>query len=217
MPRLALARFQRPHPQRRRPGRARARRAGTRPRTRVRPPRGQAGKRRRRRRVREPRPPPPRLRTRWRPRPPTTARRSEVDPGLHSGDAALGDMFEIRSSELALKVSKDPAVKHFAHHMIADHTRLSHEMKAAASQAGLAADLPTDLDRGAHQTLLDRPARRPVPRTSTTLTLEDQRQGHEAAPGHVQGLWRQGLRRSSPSRPLRGPRPCRSSRATWTR
>ena len=96
-------------------------------------------------------------------------------------DAAVGDMFEIHSSELALKVSTDPEVKKFARHMIADHTRMSHEMKAAASQAGLAADLPTDLD-GAHQTLLT-DLRGAQSQDFDHTYLEDQRQGHEAALG----------------------------------
>ena len=96
-------------------------------------------------------------------------------------DAAVGDMFEIRSSELAVKVSTDPEVKKFARHMIADHTRMSHEMKGAASQAGLAADLPTDLD-GAHQTMLS-DLRSAAPPDFDHKYLEDQRKGHEAALG----------------------------------
>ncbi len=96
-------------------------------------------------------------------------------------DAGVGDLFEIRSSELALKVSTDPEVKKFARHMISDHTRLSHEMKGAASQAGLAADLPTDLD-GAHQTLLT-DLRSAQPQDFDHSYLEDQRKGHEAALG----------------------------------
>ncbi|HWE46469.1 MAG TPA: DUF4142 domain-containing protein [Caulobacteraceae bacterium] len=96
-------------------------------------------------------------------------------------DAAVSDMFEIRSSELALKVSTDAQVKKFAHHMIVDHTRLSREMKGAASQAGLAADLPTDLD-GAHQTMLG-DLRSTKPEDFDHKYLEDQRKGHEEAVG----------------------------------
>ena len=96
-------------------------------------------------------------------------------------DAAVGDLFEIRSSELALKASTDPAIKKFARHMIADHTRLSHEMKGAASQAGLAADLPTDLD-GAHQTMLSN-LRDAKPQDFDHAYLDDQRKGHEEALG----------------------------------
>jgi putative membrane protein len=96
-------------------------------------------------------------------------------------DAAVGDMFEIRSSELALKVSTDPAVKKFAHHMIMDHTRMSHEMKAAATKAGAAADLPTDLD-GTHQTMLS-DLRSAAPQDFDHKYLEDQRKGHDEALG----------------------------------
>ena len=96
-------------------------------------------------------------------------------------DAAVGDMFEIHSSELALKVSTDPEVKKFARHMIADHTRLSHEMKGAATKAGAAADLPTDLD-ATHQTMLS-DLRSAAPQDFDHKYLEDQRKGHDEALG----------------------------------
>ena len=51
--------------------------------------------------------------------------------------AASSDLFEIRSSELALQRSQNSAVRAFARMLVADHTRMSNEMKTAASAAGL--------------------------------------------------------------------------------
>jgi len=51
--------------------------------------------------------------------------------------AASSDMFEIRSSELALQKSQKPAVKQFAQMMIKDHTTSSKNLMAAAQQDGV--------------------------------------------------------------------------------
>jgi putative membrane protein len=96
-------------------------------------------------------------------------------------DAAISDMFEIRSSRLALKRSKDPAVKAFAHHMIADHTKLSSQMKALVGKEGLAADLPTDLDSDHQGKLTD--LQNASDADFDHKYLDDQRSGHEAAVG----------------------------------
>jgi putative membrane protein len=52
--------------------------------------------------------------------------------------AASSDMFEIRSSELALQKSQTSAVKEFAQMMIKDHTEASKNLMAAAKQDGIA-------------------------------------------------------------------------------
>jgi putative membrane protein len=51
--------------------------------------------------------------------------------------AASSDMFEIRSSEVALQKSQTAAVKEFAQMMINDHTKASKELMAAAQQDGV--------------------------------------------------------------------------------
>src|SRR4051794_10942820 len=57
-------------------------------------------------------------------------------PGFMA-QAASGDQFEIQSSQLALQMSQNPAVRNFANMLIVDHTRLSQAMAAAAASAGL--------------------------------------------------------------------------------
>jgi putative membrane protein len=95
--------------------------------------------------------------------------------------AAMGDMFEIRSSELALKTSKDPAVKKFARHMIADHTKLSHEMKAAAAKSPSPIASPADLNPDLQSKLDD--LKSAAPADFDRKYLDDQRSGHDAALG----------------------------------
>jgi putative membrane protein len=51
--------------------------------------------------------------------------------------AASGDLFEIQSSQLALQMSQNPAIRQFAQMLITDHTRLSNTMMATARSAGL--------------------------------------------------------------------------------
>jgi putative membrane protein len=58
--------------------------------------------------------------------------------------AAIGDMYEIESSKLALQKSQNADVKKFAQQMITDHTRTSGELKKIASSANLTP--PTQLD-----------------------------------------------------------------------
>ena len=57
--------------------------------------------------------------------------------------AASGDQFEIQSSQLALQMSQNPAVRNFANMLIADHTRMSQMMMATAQSVGLAPPPPT--------------------------------------------------------------------------
>ena len=58
--------------------------------------------------------------------------------------AASSDMFEIRSSQLALQRSRSSAVRRMAQQLIADHTRSSHQLAALAQAKGIV--LPTELD-----------------------------------------------------------------------
>lgn len=58
--------------------------------------------------------------------------------------AAQSDVNEIKLSELAEQKATNPAVKAFAHKMVAEHTKMSASMKPFADSWGLTA--PTNLD-----------------------------------------------------------------------
>jgi len=68
--------------------------------------------------------------------------------------AAMGDMFEIESSRVALDRSKSEDVKRFAQEMIDTHTKTSDELKSTLVRIGLIIEPPTMLDT-LHQGLLD--------------------------------------------------------------
>lgn len=57
--------------------------------------------------------------------------------------AASSDMFEIESSRLALQRSQDPRIRAYAEMMIRDHTNMSSQLRAAATEAGVG--LPTQM------------------------------------------------------------------------
>ena len=63
--------------------------------------------------------------------------------------AASSDMFEIQSSQLALQMSQNAAVRAFAQMLVTDHTRMSNEMRLAAATAGLPLTPPALLPRQA--------------------------------------------------------------------
>lgn len=67
--------------------------------------------------------------------------------------AASGDQFEIQSSQMAMQVSQNPAVRAYAQMLIADHSRLSAQTMATARSAGINPPPPTLLPQ--HQALLD--------------------------------------------------------------
>jgi putative membrane protein len=73
-------------------------------------------------------------------------------PG-YMATAASGDQFEIQSSQLALQMSQNPAVRSFAQMLINDHTRMTQQMAATAQSAGLMAPAPVLLPQ--HQAMLD--------------------------------------------------------------
>jgi putative membrane protein len=73
-------------------------------------------------------------------------------PGFMA-QAASGDQFEIQSSQLALQMSQNAGVRNFANMLIADHTRLSQAMAAAAVSARLNPPAPALLP--AQQAALD--------------------------------------------------------------
>jgi putative membrane protein len=68
--------------------------------------------------------------------------------------AAMGDMFEIESSRVALDRSKSNDVKQFAQEMIDAHTKTSDELESTLVRIGLIIERPSMLDT-LHQGLLD--------------------------------------------------------------
>ena len=73
-------------------------------------------------------------------------------PGFMA-QAASGDQFEIQSSQLALQMSSNNAVRNYANMVIADHARMSQALAAAATAGGLVPPAPTLLP--AQQATLD--------------------------------------------------------------
>jgi putative membrane protein len=73
-------------------------------------------------------------------------------PG-YMAQAGSSDQFEIQSGQLALQASQNPGVRNFANMIVADHTRSTQMLMAAAQSAGLAPPPPTLLPQ--HQALLD--------------------------------------------------------------
>lgn len=59
--------------------------------------------------------------------------------------AAVGDMFEIESSKIALERAKNPEVRAFAQMMVDSHTRTTEDLKAAIGASGLTLTLPSVL------------------------------------------------------------------------
>ena len=68
--------------------------------------------------------------------------------------AAMGDMYELEASKIALMRSMSDDVKKFAQQMINDHTQTSNKLKEALEHAKLSIDLPAMLD-SRHQGLID--------------------------------------------------------------
>lgn len=68
--------------------------------------------------------------------------------------AAMGDMFEVEASRVALARARAANVKSFAQEMIDAHTKTTDELKARLVRAGLIVETPTMLD-DEHQKKLD--------------------------------------------------------------
>lgn len=67
------------------------------------------------------------------------------DTAAFVSNAAQGDMYEIEAGKIAEQKAKDPQVKAFAKRMVADHGKLTSEMKPLIAKAGQTP--PTDLDQ----------------------------------------------------------------------
>jgi len=68
--------------------------------------------------------------------------------------AAMGDLFEVEASRVALMRARSAEVKKFAQAMIDAHTKSSDDLKARLVRAGLIVELPAMLDAD-HQKNLD--------------------------------------------------------------
>jgi putative membrane protein len=77
---------------------------------------------------------------------------SVTQPQQFAETATIANMFEIKTSQVALEKATSPATKTFAQHMIDDHTKAGEEMQPAADGEGV--DLPGALDPQ-HQAKLD--------------------------------------------------------------
>jgi putative membrane protein len=90
-------------------------------------------------------PPPP-------PPPPVDLTNPLMAPG-YMAQAGSSDQFEIQSGQLAMQASQNAAVRNFANMIIADHTRSTQMVVAAAQSAGLTPPPPALLPE--QQAMLD--------------------------------------------------------------
>jgi putative membrane protein len=90
--------------------------------------------------------------------------------------AAVAGTFEVESSELAIKMSKDPDVREFADMMIADHGKANAELETLAKQEGLAVPAELDEEHAALLKTLERAGDQ-----FDTQYIKAQLDGHEAA------------------------------------
>jgi putative membrane protein len=70
----------------------------------------------------------------------------------YAQSAASAEQFEIQSSQLALQVSQNPAVRSYAQMLINDHSQLASRLNAAAQSSGIPAAPPVLLPQ--HSSLL---------------------------------------------------------------
>src|SRR5438270_4615960 len=71
-------------------------------------------------------------------------------------EAAMSDMFEIQSSQLAEKKSDDAPTKSFAQKMVTDHTKTTNDIKSMVSGGKLkGVELPTDM-ASSQKSMLDK-------------------------------------------------------------
>ena len=105
--------------------------------------------------------------------------------------AAIGDLFEVQSSKLALKKSSDAKVKQFASRMVKDHTASSAKLKRIIKAEELPLARSAKLD-DAHQKMLDNLAASNGS-DFDKLYHEEQQKAHEEALALHQGYAENGL------------------------
>jgi len=92
--------------------------------------------------------------------------------------ATAANSFEIESSRIALRKSRDREVRRFANEMIRDHTRAGRQMMASARSAGIEAP-PPGLD-ARHQSMIDQLSAAPAGQFDA-LYVQMQQQAHQEA------------------------------------
>lgn len=93
--------------------------------------------------------------------------------------AANGDLFEVRSSELALQRTRNAQVRRFAQMMVDDHSANSRALEQAVGEAGLSARFPSQLDDAHMATYRDLEGA--SPRAFDARYVDAQRQAHQDA------------------------------------
>ncbi len=93
--------------------------------------------------------------------------------------AGTGGLFEMETSALALKKSKNPEVRAFAERMTRDHELIMTDLKAAAETADGQITIPTRMD-AKHETALER-LNAATGTDFDTLYIQIQTQEHDAA------------------------------------
>ncbi len=116
-------------------------------------------------------------------------------PSTYVMKARAGDLYEKESSRLLLTTTKNAKLRSFAEKMIADHTKSTNDVKAAAMKAGLHAKPPMLEPTGR----ANMAALRQVSGTARDmLYVEQQKASHDAALEVHQGFANSGM-----SRPLK--------------
>lgn len=93
--------------------------------------------------------------------------------------AAIGDMFEIASSKIALDRSTNPDVKAFAQMMIDAHGQTTADLKSAIAASGQSITLPMALPQDKQDALAD--LQKADPKDFDKKYLDAQVDGHQAA------------------------------------
>jgi putative membrane protein len=105
--------------------------------------------------------------------------------------AAIGDIFEIQSSKLALRKSREAKVKSFAARMVKDHTAGSAKLKSIIKAEELPLVPPTRLD-DAHQQKIERLSAA-SDGDFDKIYMDMQMEGHQEALAVHQGYAENGL------------------------
>lgn len=92
--------------------------------------------------------------------------------------AAVAGLFEVKSSEVALKRASDPALKSFAQMMVSDHGAANGKLKALAAKKNV--KLPQGLDKE-HQKNLDKLAAAKNGRAFDETYADLMEDGHDQA------------------------------------
>jgi putative membrane protein len=109
----------------------------------------------------------------------TSRAKASKDTSSYVEKSAQGDLFELHSSELALKQAESADVKAFAQRMINDHTASSQALKAGIQSANLDVKVPDKLDK-AHEAKVNN-LRKATGRDFDRLYMRDQLGAHKQA------------------------------------